>query len=94
MVDVYEVITALRSALEEVDEAIACLERLESTWKRGRPRSPFEFADHDGNGHRRPAKQSLKRAKQVLKKRIQPADRTGPEAALAKSVNSGPARES
>lgn len=72
MIDVFKVITELRSALENVDEAIACLERLESTWKRARPRPPFGFTDHNGNGRPRPAKQSVKQTKQTRKKTAQP----------------------
>jgi len=91
MVDVFKVITDLRSALEDLDEAIACLERLESTWKRPRLRPPFEFANHDGNGRPRPTKQALTKTKQSLKKKIQPADRAEGKGALAKGVNAGPA---
>lgn len=72
MIDVFKVITELRSALENVDEAIACLERLESTWK-ARPRPPFGFTDHNGNGHPRHTKQSLKQKDQTRKKTTQPA---------------------
>lgn len=73
MIDVFKVITELRSALADVEEAIASLERLDSTWKRARPRPPFGFTDHNGDGRPRPKKQSLKQTKQRVKKTIQPA---------------------
>lgn len=80
MIDVFKVITELRSALEDVEEAIASLERLQSTWKRARPRPPFGFAEHNGNGRSRPKKQSLKQTKQTLKKTTQPAIAPNPKA--------------
>lgn len=82
MIDVFKVITELRSALKDVEEAIASLERLESTWKRARPRPPFGFTDHNGNGRPRPTKQSLKQTKQTLKKDDSPRDRAKPEGTL------------
>ena len=72
MIDVFKVITELRSALEDVEEAIASLELLDSTWKRARPRPPFGLTDHNGNGRARPTKQSLQQTKQTLKKTTQP----------------------
>lgn len=72
MIDVFKVITELRSALEDVDEAIASLERLDSTWKRGRLRPPFGLNGHNGKGRAGPKKQLLKQTKQTLKKTTQP----------------------
>lgn len=72
MIDVFKVINELRSALEDVEEAIASLERLDSTWKRARPRPPFGLNDHSGNGRARPTKQLLKQTKQTRKKKTQP----------------------
>ena len=80
MIDVFRVITELRSALEDVEDAIASLERLDSTWKRARPRPPFGLTDPNGNGGHRPKKQSLKQTTPTLKKATQPAAAPGQKA--------------